>query len=338
VELTRHVENAIKRCLPDNDDWIIDNKASSLEQNKPISIWRSSWRKNGAKDDDLPPLVLQIIPTKPCFESLIISLGVNESIATAFDQRLGMVCGACEFAFGKEHEPAGRHGIWSAPLPKYAVTGGSSFDRPLISGDKLMGFEEYLKEFVNSVMRMDDIITPLCRDHNEQVHFIGGMNSLIDELTKSIVDIFPAKDGWKITSNAKTLERWASIRIFKETWKRTGLDSGKLTIAIEAGQANFDDLYYGIIDLGLFTNEEKEVLRKQINDHKDLCYGRQSNAWPWYKYAEGSARLTGGREKKVIDEKAQDEMHKFFKGKLSTIKTDIVPTIENILRSDSKKD
>ncbi|MEI6208045.1 MAG: toll/interleukin-1 receptor domain-containing protein [Desulfuromonadales bacterium] len=346
IVLKKHLEEVVKFTESSGvllsgflgNDWNVINEATSLEPNAAIKIWRSSWRNNGAKDDDLPPLMLQIIPTKPCFDGLIISLRQNEQIDPQFEHKLGMVCGACEFAFGQGHDAKNRYGFWSATLPKHSITGGSNFDTLLIAGDAMSSFENYLNEMAKSINRIEPLISSLCNDHNDLVYFIGGMNNLIDGLTKSIEDIFPAKDGWKITSNAKSLERWASIRIFKETWKRTGHDPGTLTIAIEAGQANFDDLYYGIIDIGLLTTEEKEILRKQMNDNKNLCYGRQSNTWPWYKYAEWNARLTGGRDKKVINEKAQEVMQKFFRDKLSIIKTDIVPEIIAMLVPDTQKD
>lgn len=311
--------------------WRIDNISKSLEKDAPINIWHSSWIKNGAKDDDLPPLMLQIIPTKPCFDGLIISLRQNEQIVPQYEHNLGMVCGACEFAFGEGHYSKDCYGVWSTTLPLHSTTGGSTFEKPLIADVEMSAFEKYLNEVANSIKRMEPLISSLCKDNNEQVHFIGGMNSLIDGLTKSIEGVFPAKDGWKITSNAKSLERYASIRIFKESWKKVGYAPGALTIAIEAGQANFDDLYYGIIDLGLLVNEEKEKLRETMNNNENLCYGRQSNTWPWYKYAEYNARLTGGRDKKAIDEMSQEVMQRFFIDKLYAIKTDVVPVIDNLL-------
>lgn len=154
-------------------DWEVENKSVSLEKFAPISIWHKSWQKKGAKDDDLPPVMFQIIPTAPCFDGLVISFRQNEQFDPIFEHRIGMVCGACEFAFGKSHDTMNLHGIWSSNLNEFFNTGGSILEinqvkQPFIAGEKKVAFEDYLKDIAKSILKMMPLISSLCAEHNGQ--------------------------------------------------------------------------------------------------------------------------------------------------------------------------
>lgn len=315
-------------------DWKVENKAVSLEKMAPISIWHSSWRRKGAKDDDLPPVMLQIIPMGPCFDGLVISIRENEQFDPKFEHRLWMVCGAFEFAFGKSHDADNLYGIWSANLPEFSNTGGSKFiinqiRRPLIAGEEKAAFGECLQGVAKSIVKMAPFIASLCADHNFQHHFTNELSILINELTKALHSVFPKEEGWIMWSSSNPLERWSGIRFHRKSWQRSDQTSGAISIAIEAQSVNFDDLCYGIIDIQQFTAEQREAVRTKMESI--LVPGRQSKTWPWYNYAEAPFRKTGGVEQKVIDEKTQSEMRSYFRDKFRIMKEQVAPLIDKLL-------
>lgn len=321
-------------------DWKVENKAVSLEKMAPISIWHSSWRRKGAKDDDLPPVMLQIIPMVPCFDGLVISIRQNEQFDPKFEHRLGMVCGAFEFAFGKSHDASNLYGNWSTNLPEFSNTGGSNFiinqiKRPLIAGEEKAAFGECLQGVAKSIVKMAPFIASLCADHNFQHHFTNELSILINDLTKALHSVFPQAEGWITGASSNPLARWSGIWFYKQSWQRPGQKSGAICIAIEAQSVNFDDLVYGIIDIQQFTIEQREAVRKKMESI--LGSGRQSKTWPWYNYAEAPFRKTGGVELKVIDEKTQSEMRSYFREKFRIMKEQVAPLIDKLLTETNEK-
>ncbi len=321
--------------------WKVENKAISLEKMAPISIWHSTWRKSGANDDDLPPVMLQIIPTEPCFDGLVVSLKQNEQIDPKFEHQLGMLCGACEFAFGKSHDTGNLYGIWSANLANFTKTGGSNFDWindgswPLIAGERCIFFDETMEGLAKNILKMEPLIKKLCNDHNYQVHFIGELQNLIDGLTNTLKTLFPEKDGWKMYTNAKTMEKYAGISFYKEAWKKPDQDKSTYCLTLQAGTNDFDNLFYGIQSCDSTINAQNTDFSEKIK--KIFLSGRSERGWPWWQYADAQFRNTAGTEKKVIDEKNQYEMQSYFKEKFKIMKEQVTPLIDELLADNSEK-
>ncbi len=332
--LAMFVRSKLEDALGDKaSEWNIENQSVTLEKDKPISFWNKSWLKAGAKDDDLPPLMFQIVPCKPCFDDLAISLRQNEPFAPEFEHRLGMVCGACEFAFGKGHDLQHQIGIWSTSFSMFGTTGGCTFEKPLLSGEDRIGFDKYVAEIALNVIKMEPFITTLCKEHNYQRHVVKELLILYNDLTKELTSVFPKEEGWIMLSSTKLLERWSGISFYKQSWQRPGQKSGAISILIEAQSVNFDDLCYGIGDTQQFTAEQREVVRTKMESI--LGPGRQSKTWPWYNYAEDPFRKTGGAELKVIDEIKQSEMRLYFRGKFRIMKEQVAPLIDELLTETS---
>ena len=321
--------------------WKVENKAASLEKMAPISIWQPTWRKKRAKDDDLPPVMLQIISTEPCFDSLVISLRQNEQFDPKFEHRLGMVCGACEFAFGKSHDAENLYGIWSTDLPIFTNTGGSKFEinqvkRPLIADEEKAAFDECLQGIAKSIMKMTPLIASLCEEHNFKAHFVGELHALMDGLTKTLCDLFPEEEGWKMGSDISSLKHRSILRFYKQSWQGQKYDQkyGILNLTLQSGSDNFDDLLYGIMPTESITPDPSKDIRDKMTElFKD---GRSSDGWPWWQFAEAPFRTTGGKEQKVIDEDAQTKLIDFFREKFKKMKEEIAPLIDLLLNKPSE--
>jgi hypothetical protein len=335
-DLAMFVSSKLEEAMGDKaSEWKIENRSITLEKDASISFWNKSWLKAGANDDDLPPLMFQIVPCKPCFDDLAISLRQNEPFAPKFEHRIGMACGACEYAFGKAHDPQNLIGIWSTSFSVLGKTGGSTFEKPLLSGEDRERFGKYVVDIAVSVLKMEHLITPLCEKHNFQNHFSNKLSILFGDLTKALLSVLQKEEEWIMWSSSNLLEPFSSINFYKQSWQRPGQKSPAISISVEAESVKFDNLIYGIrgtIDSDQFTPEQRDSLRK-INDI--LGFGRKSKWWLWYNYAEAPFRKTGGAEQKVIDEKSQLEMQTYFKEKIRSMKEKVAPLIDELFTEPS---
>ena len=316
--------------------WKVENKAVSLEQMSPISFWHESWLKTGAKDDDLPPLMFQIVPRKPCFDDLVITIRQNEPFAPEFEHRLGMVCGACEFAFGKGHDPQDQIGIWSTNFPIFNSTEGSSLNNHALSNEDNTELDKNVSAIAGSVLKMESRITEICKVHNFQTHFLTEIKAFIDRFTNTLSALFPEKEGWKMGSDISSLKRGSCLRFYKQTWQgqKSEQKYGILNITLQFGSDNFDNLLYGIMPTESITPEQTKIIHDKMTEL--FKNGRSSDGWPWWQFAETPFRKTGGKEQKLIDEKSQSEMIEYFRKKFSRMKDEIAPLIDTLLTETNK--
>lgn len=336
-DLALFVSSKLEEALGNKvSEWKVENQSITLEKDKPISFWHKSWLKTGAKDDDLPPLMFQIVPCKPCFDDLAISLRQNEPFEPEFEHRLGMVCGACEFAFGKEHDPQHQIGIWSTSFPIFSITEGSSLNNHLLANENKAELGKNVFAIASSVLKMETLVTKLCKDHNFQTHFLTELKTFIDKFTKTLCDLFPEKEGWKMGSDISSLKRPSYLRFYKQIWQGQKSDQkyGIINLTLQSASGNFDNLLYGIMPTESISQEQTKKIHDKMTDL--FKNGRSSDGWPWWQYAELPFRKTGGNEQKLIDEETQLEMIEYFRKKFSSMKEEIAPLIDTLLTETNK--
>jgi hypothetical protein len=188
----------------------------------------------------------------------------------------------------------------------------------------------------SSVLKMETLVTKLCKDHNFQTHFLTELKTFIDKFTKTLCDLFPEKEGWKMGSDISSLKRPSYLRFYKQIWQGQKSDQkyGIINLTLQSASGNFDNLLYGIMPTESISQEQTKKIHDKMTDL--FKNGRSSDGWPWWQYAELPFRKTGGNEQKLIDEETQLEMIEYFRKKFSSMKEEIAPLIDTLLTETNK--
>lgn len=323
VELTRQVEKELVAKLPAEEGWVVKNEALSLEKYDSIAIWNKEWLQSGS---DLPLLAFQITPERPCFDDLRLAVKLFDRPLPEIERNLGEVCGACDFAFGRRTE-TGTDELWKKVLDApFAKTGGSQFDIKLIDGEQRDALLSHIGGVAVKVKQMESIIGAACRMQNE-VKYKNELFALIDDIIKTLSDVFPKEEGWEYYQDAKSLEQYSGIFFYKTTWKQSGLERGVLSFSIECDSSGFDNLYWGIVkgsDEYTIELTKEELL---LNKMTELFGGGRKGSWhPYYKYFDKNIRG-------LMDDKEGFLMR--IRDDFSKLKEYVTPIVDDIITTGS---
>jgi hypothetical protein len=171
--LTEFAADKLRAMLPVEAGWVVENDAdkgaASLEAGNPISIYRKSWlaAKNGASA--LPPVRVELVPNRACFDDIYLSVKLFAQPSPELDRAFGQVFGACEFAFGP-HEQVGNTSRtqveWAKRLdPLIGLTGGSDFARNLLDDEGKAALASHLQYVAASILKMESMLAHVCQKH-----------------------------------------------------------------------------------------------------------------------------------------------------------------------------
>lgn len=167
VALTCKIENEIRTVLTAADGWVVSNTARSLERYEPITIWKKSWLNEGASADELPPLVIQIIPESCCFDELAIIVRNMASPIPALEQKFGAIYGACEVLFGKS-EKGDASELWRKRLEEpFRKIGGMYPVIDVRDEEKNREVVEYFSGISRKIQQLEYLISDACKARNE---------------------------------------------------------------------------------------------------------------------------------------------------------------------------
>jgi hypothetical protein len=180
-EVVQGAKAALAQVLPESDNWVIEDDpergASSLIANSPIRIWNRKWQVNAALIQnnegpmEYPPVLLELVPTEPCFEKLCFSISYNGRQQTKTAEAIQQLNGAIFFALGA-HEPnedPPLQGLLTAKLlpPEIRTTGGSDFSQPIRERESAVEWQRRLGDFFSMIPRIDPMITMICQKENQ---------------------------------------------------------------------------------------------------------------------------------------------------------------------------
>jgi len=255
IQLSVNAEETIASLLTPEAGWVIKNNAKSLVKAQALDIYHKSWRRDGAAPDELPPIIIQMYPEKPCFDELNLVVKLIGNPAPEIERLLGSICGACDITFGKG-ETNSHIGLWVRKFAEpFSVAGGSSFEKPLIMGEERASFLSYLKSVAENLLRIEPIIAKACL-RNNNLDFIKNYETFFNKLVARLKMEFTEKDGWDIVEypainkqkESYFVDALACIAVFKKKWKEKESDKrGLLSLYIRAEKINFSNVRIGVI-------------------------------------------------------------------------------------------
>jgi len=316
VALDRFAQEQIATALPTEKEWVVENEAESLEKSRPIRIYRKTWC-NKARPDELPPFMFQIIPESPCFDDLHLTLVDTSTYATPDMQRVtGMLCGACDFAFGKSEAANGRE-VWNRKLDEpFHKTGGRWFEKQLLENDQKTSFGEYLRAIAGKIEHMDPILSELCSRRHEHSNRTM-IADFWDELHIRMQKAFPVAQ-WEITYS-KDEEDCAEIA--KPEW------NSMVTIG-------FYDLFSHPW-IGVWCDSDDKAILRGYNDianelkPSDPRMRRESPSWPGYWHVSADFRKPEGLQL-ILPEKRASLVDEYLEMLNDMVKR-ATPVIERFL-------
>ena len=249
VALVNWVTDTLRVRLTSETGWVIDNKrALDLEAGEGILVYQQSWRGKGHASDELPPIVVQIVPNRPCFDELVLAIKLISQPIAQVERALGRIVGASEYAFG----PSERDDrlvikeLWTRRLGEpLQTTNGSRFERSLPSEAERPAMVDQIDAISNAILRMTPILaeaTGICSD----VHFQTQFESVVKGLSSKIKGIYPEAEGWSIEVQTTPDARWGGIRINRDRWKMVGVPGVQMRIGLGAFGKDWHDLYFGV--------------------------------------------------------------------------------------------
>ena len=315
-ELSKIVARQLKSFLPESEGWVIDNHAAeSLEPGAGIAIYRKTWLAPSHRENDAAPLLIKIVPSRPCFDELWLAISFNEQSTPELERAIGRIDGACELAFREQIAQGGEapiKGIWARPMKApLQQTGGSRFDTELVSETESETLSNYVQEVAQTIQQLDPFFSDACRIHNH-LQFMAEFESLIDNLTEAIGTVYPNEQGWTVaTDDVKSGKRYGKIYVYRNEWKRGDSVRGELSFAVEGDSTFFDNLYFGIVKLSPTVNispDDLERVRAACDEHLN-SNGKSSVWWASWRYADSRFRYPGGSKKQML---SGDELKKFI--------------------------
>jgi hypothetical protein len=171
--LTEFAADKLRATLPVEAGWVVENDAdkgaASLEAGNPISIYRKSWLPESNGAHALPSIRIELVPNRPCFDDLYLSVKLLAQPSSELDPAFGQVFGACEFAFGP-HEQVGNSGRtqveWAKRLdPSIGLTGGSDFAKDILDDEGKAALASHLHYVAASILKMDPMVAQMCKKH-----------------------------------------------------------------------------------------------------------------------------------------------------------------------------
>jgi len=330
VELTEIVERKISSILPSEAGWIIRNYARSLANSEGILVWNSSWP--GGNTESRPPLVFQLGASKPCFDDLWYGIKSTIVDATGIERPLGIVCGACEFAFGLEGDPDSGWLWWKSLDDPYRFTTGESFEASL-DVEREKAFIGCIGSIFERFRQMDPIIRKACqakRDRDFEVQY----PRFIERLSGALKTHFPEADDWQMSIYAEHNKPSHYISFFKRSWHLPGQERGELGLHMQGGNADFSNIWYGIVKCSpnvVLSNEQAERLRGVLGEH--LGVGRNDSWSPFYRYSDDEFRYPRGSSnsiKELVSGQKLENMLKYYSDIFAKLKA-AAPIIDEIL-------
>jgi hypothetical protein len=337
VDLTSYAEKELGTILTKEGEWEIENKANTLERSSALTIYHTSWRSK-ASQEAYPPLIVQIVPESPCFDDLSLAVKLLGAASPALERKLGAVCGACDFAFGKADNQSAS-ALWQKKFDEaYNKTGGMWFEKRLLDGEGKKAFGDYLHGIAEKLKQMEPIIGEACQKQNE-LDFIAGFEQFVDRMASSLQAHFPEKEGWVMQIDAKNRKSWGTIRFFKKDWQKPGMAKGALNFTVCGGQTYFDNLYIGIeksIDKYSLSQEREADICKQLPE-LPLLIGNPNKWWLGCRHADKPHNSTGVAERKLKSGDELQAMLKYYSDLFGKMKA-LTPEIEKLLSGEKKTD
>ena len=342
TELSKTLARQLQAFLPAAEGWVIDNNAAeSLEPGAGIAIYRKTWLAPSHRENDAAPLLVQIVPNRPCFDELWLAISFMGQSAPALERAIGRIDGACDFAFREQITQGGVSpvkGIWARPMKApLQQTGGSRFETALVSETEQAALFDSLQVVAQTIQQLDPIFSDACRIHNE-LQFKADFESLIDKLTEAISTVYPKEQGWTVaTDDVKSGKRWKGIYVYRNEWKTGDSTLGDLNFAVVGDGEFFDNLYLGVMkgSPGLKVSDENLKKVRAVCDEHLISNRKGSNWWASSHWADSRYRYPGGSQRQVLSGDALKNLIQYFTNIFQKLNLHVVPVIDKILVDQS---
>ncbi len=332
------VATELHTVLTDGDGWIVRNHAeASLERGDGIYIYRKTWLLGGQQDDNQPALQIQIMPNAACFNDLWLTVSLRGQQISAFDQAIGRVIGAFDFAFGASDKTGIKlpgNPIWAQRLQELPNRSQANhFDSVPLSDAETNDLRDVFHTMGRTFKKLDPILSDLSKKINDH-QFNQDLDLFAEQMTAAIGVHFPPTEKWVIQNNVRK-QNPGNISLFKSSWCRVGDEFGRLSIRIQSELGTFDNL-----DFGVYSCRPEEFTKDQamqLKEKFDLAIRKGKGggqAWPWY--AIPANRLTGCNTRTLLVGEKRKEFFDYYAIQLQQIKA-AASLIDELLSGNSDR-